>query len=383
MYPDRAGGLIVASSANPDPVAAVAELAGRIGPEPLAGAVLFCSHHYDREKLETALTESFGDFPIIGCTSGGELSERGYDEGSVVLICFPAHSFVMETQQFGDLDVFEAKAGMERTRRLAEKARWAARKRFGWATMHTAALFLVDSMPGCEDLLTSSIQKALGETVMVGGWSGGGGDLAERWVLYDRKFYKNVAVLAVLYSTRRLHVFTAHPYCPTGEKMVITATDPDQRSVLEINALPALDEYRRIVGQPDAVVDAAFVAAHPVMMRVGGKYQIRSIKSANPDKSITFFSDIDTGSVLTVGEPSERIGHLRETLRQVKAVVGEIDHIIGFDCILNRIDVEARQAAKKVSEFYAENRVVGFNTFGEQCRATHLNQTLCGLAVGR
>ena len=74
---------------------------------------------------------------------------------------------------------------------------------------------------------------------------------------------------------------------------------------------------------------------------------------------------------------------MRALFEEIEGKVGEIDHVIGFDCVLNRVDAEKRQVASEVSRVYAERRVVGFNTYGEQFLAAHVNQTLSGLAIGR
>ena len=57
--------------------------------------------------------------------------------------------------------------------------------------------------------------------------------------------------------------------------------------------------------------------------------------------------------------------------------------IIAFDCVLNRIDAEQRQISRAVSELYGRHRVIGFNTYGEQYHALHVNQTFSGLAIGK
>ena len=36
-----------------------------------------------------------------------------------------------------------------------------------------------------------------------------------------------------------------------------------------------------------------------------------------------------------------------------------------------------------MSELYRRNNVVGFNTYGEQYRSMHVNQTLTGVAIGK
>ncbi len=41
-----------------------------------------------------------------------------------------------------------------------------------------------------------------------------------------------------------------------------------------------------------------------------------------------------------------------------------------------------RQVTHKISKIYQENNVIGFNTYGEQYRSMHLNQTFTGIAFG-
>jgi hypothetical protein len=165
--------------------------------------------------------------------------------------------------------------------------------------------------------------------------------------------------------------------------MVVTAADPERRIVHEINAAPAAEEYRRLAGAPGAVLDTAFFAAHPPMVRAGGSYHVRAIQTANADGSLTFYGAVDRGIVLTIGEPVDRIARMQALFARIEQDLGAIDQILGFDCVLNRIEAENRQLLRQVSDLYAANRVTGFNTYGEQLRAAHLNQTFSGLVLGR
>ncbi|MCB2079673.1 MAG: hypothetical protein KDE55_18515, partial [Novosphingobium sp.] len=81
-------------------------------------------------------------------------------------------------------------------------------------------------------------------------------------------------------------------------------------------------------------------------------------------------------------EPVDRIGQMRDLFAGMEQQLGGIDRVIGFDCVLNRIDAQSRQLSHAVSKFYSERGVVGFNTYGEQFHAAHVNQTLSGLAIG-
>jgi hypothetical protein len=375
--------LVACASHAQDPRDAVAELVAAVGEVELAGALLFCSHRYPREDLARALTARLPGVPLIGCTSAGELTNRGYDTDSVLLIGFPAASFSMASLRFDDLDHFNPELAQGAIRQLVA----GARLDHGAAVdLHQVALFFVDGLSHREELLTMTAQHALGDVQLIGGSSGDGLSFRETAVLHEGRFHSDAAVIAVLTSRRPMHVFCANHYRPGPAKMVITEADPETRTVYEINAAPAAEEYLRlaspVAGSPEAL-DVHFFAAHPPMVRTGGQFHVRSVQSANPDGSLTFYCAIDTGVVLTIGEPVDRLSWMRELFEQVSHKVGAIDHIIGFDCVLNRLDAEDRQILREVSELYVENKVLGFNTYGEQFLAAHMNQTFSGLAIGR
>ncbi len=56
------------------------------------------------------------------------------------------------------------------------------------------------------------------------------------------------------------------------------------------------------------------------------------------------------------------------------------DFILGFDCILRKLEIEQKQLSAPVSEILCSERVYGFNTFGEQHGGVHMNQTFVGIA---
>lgn len=372
--------LVACASHAQDPGDAVAELVEAVGGVELAGALLFCSHRYPREELARALTAQLPGVPLIGCTSAGELTNRGYDTDSLLLIGFPAASFSMAALRFEDLDNFDPVAAQGAIRQLVAGARL---DHGAAGDLHQVALSFLDGLSHREELLTMTAQHALGDVQLIGGSSGDGLSFRETAVLHEGRFHTDAAVIAVLTSRRPMHVFCANHYRPGPAKMVITEADPETRTVYEINAAPAAEEYLRLSGSPGEQLDVHFFAAHPPMVRTGGQFHVRSVQSANPDGSLTFYCAIDTGVVLTIGEPVDRVTWMRDLFQSVSRKVGTIDHIIGFDCVLNRLDAEDRQILREVSELYVQNKVLGFSTYGEQFLAAHMNQTFSGLAIGR
>lgn len=373
--------LIVITSHRGDAQSVARDLARGLAGRELAGAIVFCSHRFVRQALAREIADAVGDVPLVGCTSAGELSDRGYDDDCVVFIGFPAHSFRMAVHCFDDLDHFDPASGGQAIRAMAGLLNRDAPAHDGFG--NRAALFLVDGLSHREELLAMTVQEALGPTLLVGGSSGDGMLFRETGILVGDRFMTDAAVVVLLASRRPLRAFSAQHYIPGAEKMVVTAADPNARVVYQINARPAADEYRRVAGGSPVPLDSAFFAAHPPMVRAGGGHYVRAIQSVNADGSLTFYCAIDSGVVLTVGQPLDRLNQLETLFDQIDSDLGGIDHVIAFDCVLNRIDAESRQLSGAVSQLYSRRGVVGFNTYGEQFRAAHINQTLSGLAIGR
>lgn len=364
-----------------DPEHAIRDLFSQLDVPELSGIILFCSSRYPLDALSAAIAMRSDGVTIVGCTSSGEITPQGLDEGTITAIGFPADDFRLSAYCFEDLDQFDASHAQQAVRSLVAEAN-AATGAFAGPANH-AAIFLVDGLSHREEMLTLTLQDALGEVPLIGGSSGDGLDFRETFVLHDGRFRRDAAIVAILSTSRPIRVFRAQHYRAGGIKMVITSADTATRIVHEINAEPAVEEYARLVGIRPADLSPAVFASHPPMVRAGGEYYVRSIQSANPDGSLTFYCAIDEGVVLTLGEADNIMGGLEKLFESLDHAVGGVERVLGFDCVLNSVEVEQRQLRGAVSALFASRGVVGFNTYGEQYHALHVNQTFTGLAIGR
>ncbi len=373
--------LRVAFTREDDPELAIRALFRELDVPELSGMLIFCSSRYPLDALGASIAARCEGLTIVGCTSSGELTPEGMEKGTITAIGFPASDFRLAATCFTDLDQFDAAEAQRRVREMVAQANEETRA-FGAAVNH-AAIFLVDGLSHREEMLTLTLQDALGEVPMIGGASGDGLDFSETFVFHDGAFRRDAAVVAILSTARPITVFRGQHYRPGKTRMVITAADTVRRIVHEINAEPAAEEYARLIGCATADLGPAMFAAHPPMVRAGGEYYVRSIQTANPDGSLTFYGAIDEGIVLTLGETGDIMGGLHTLFDDVERNVGGIDRVLGFDCVLNSVEVEQRQLRHSVSSLFAARGVVGFNTYGEQFRALRVNQTFTGLAIGR
>jgi hypothetical protein len=202
-------------------------------------------------------------------------------------------------------------------------------------------------------------------------------------VVHDGRVAEGAAILLMIESDFPFRVFKSQNFEPTPIKLVVTAADTENRIVHELNAEPAAREYAAAIGLlPDDLGPFSF-ASYPLVVKVGGDYYCRSIRNMNPDGSLSFFCAIDEGLVFTVARPQDMLRSTANALEELDAKLGGIDLVVGFDCMLRRLDAEARQIRHQMDELYRKYSVAGFHTYGEQFNAMHLNQTLTGIAFGQ
>lgn len=356
---------------------AAQRLAHALGPGPFALVILFISPQADLPRLARQAGRAFGATPVIGCTTAGEISSDGYAEGEIVAVGLPARHFAAELMAIPDLHAINAHDVIATLGRARQRL---ARMRPEWP--QEFAFLLVDGLSAREDALTSALAAGLGPVPLFGGSAGDGVKFERTFVLHDGAGLQNAAVLAFLRTDCPVRVFNLDHLQPTETRMVVTEADPAHRIVRRINAEPAALEYARILGKDPGQLDPFTFAAHPVVVRIGGKHHVRAIQQVAPNGDLIFFSAIDEGLVLTLAEPRDMVSHLGDQLDGLARPAAP-QAILACDCILRRMEAQEKQMTGAISDLLRRHHVVGFSTYGEQLNGMHVNQTMTGVAIYR
>lgn len=369
-------------SAVPDPAEAVRDLLRQIDQPAMALVVFFASPSYDREALAEAIRRAMPGIDVIGCTTAGEITSEGYRENTITGVSFGRADYRASIRLITGLDRFRMEAGSTVVQELLSDlglgpltARSVPHQVFG--------MLLIDGLSRQEEVVVSSISRFLDPVPLFGGSAGDGLDFGATWVFADGAFHTNAAVLALIETNHPFSVFKLDHFRPTHKKMVVTEADPARRVVTEINAEPAAPAYAKMLGLDERDLNPMTFAAYPVVVRVGGEYHVRSIQKVEEDGSLRFYCGIDEGLVLTVADGDDIARNLDQALTRLAAELGSVELILGFDCILRRLEAEQKQKTLIVSQVLKRHGVVGFNTYGEQYRSMHVNQTFTGVAIGR
>ncbi|TSE13194.1 hypothetical protein C1D09_005340 [Mesorhizobium intechi] len=365
---------------EPDPVAFARAVASEAAAIDAGFALVFFSQSLiEAGALSRALSAYAPGLHHAGCSTAGEITPQGLEEGHMLAILLPSASFTAVSAMVDNL----SSSGMDRITGEVEALRRTLRARVGGErTSNTFALCFIDGLSYAEEAVSSAIHWGLDDIPLLGGSAGDDLKFETTRLISNGRVTSDSAIIVLIATDIPFHVFKTDNFVPTDEKLVVTASDADHRIVREFNATNAAEEYAASVGIVPQTLTPLSFASHPVVVKVGGEYYCRSIQRMHADGSLSFFCAIDDGVVLSIAQPKDMVESTRAALREVEERLGGIDLILGFDCVLRRLDARNRQVFRDISELYRVNNVVGFGTYGEQYRSMHLNQTFTGIAFG-
>ena len=370
-----------AGSESLDPVVAAKEIYTSLAECEATCVVFYCCTRYPLEQLSKELSRYFGDITVIGCTSAGEITPLGCRKHSISAFALSKQHFLVETAlienlaTFSETDADELVSGMlENLRKRTVSA--------GPIEQHCFGLTLLDGLSIREELVINALNLSLQDIPLVGGSAGDDQHFVDTQVFCNGRFYSHAAVFMLVNTSCQFEVFSYHHLAPEEEKLVVTQTAPGQRVVEEFNAEPAALEYCRINGLKLEELSSEVFAMNPLAVQIGDQLYIRSIQQVNDDLSLTFFCAIDAGIVLTRMQSSGLHAHTAMVLNELQQRLGNIDLLIGFDCIHRRAEIDKLDLCESMSSLYRDHHMIGFNTYGEQINGLHLNHTFTGVAIG-
>lgn len=364
-----------ALSRQPDAIMAAAELAEQLPLSDIDVILFFCSSRYDLTVLAQGLSAHFPEQQLVGCTTAGEISTYGYEEGSICAVGFNRTYFACEALVIEQLQHFDLLRAQDNVSQLIHALP-------DHAQGEMLALTLLDGLSSQEELVLLQLETALGKIPHFGGSAGDNNQLHRTHVFLGDRFYSNAAVVLLLKTSIPFRVFSGHHLVPKTQKLVVTAASDDYRTVYEIDAEPAAIAYSHLVGLDVAELTPSVFALHPLAVKMGQEYFVRSIQRVNADLSLTFYCAIGLGAVLTSMHNKPILPHLTELFQTFQVELGTPALTLACDCVLRRRELNAIGQLTNASLLYQQHKVVGFNSYGEHYAGVHLNQTFTGVIFG-
>jgi len=359
-------------STNSNPNEAVRELAAQIRQPQSKICLVFFSDEYDQEKLGKALQDHLPGL-VVGCTTAGQLSSVGFQCGGISGVSFASDELIAVPYLIHPLSSLVEQMG---------KIAADAQDKISRLKLPAFGLLLVDGLSTKEELLTAALYRVLGDVPIVGGSAGDMLKFQKTFVYHNGELLSDAGIFTLFLTSLPFHVFKHQHFLPSTTKLVVTEAEPNERLVKEINGEPAAEAYARLIGIPVDKLNGTVFSQNPLMLRIRDDYYVRSIAGVDQNGFLKLYCAINAGLVLTIGKGYSIKEGLEKNLLQVKQQIGEPAVIIGCDCIYRRLEMEAQGIDKNIGQLLAQNKVIGFSTYGEQFNSIHVNQTFTGVAIG-
>ncbi len=343
--------------------------------------MLFISNKYDFSLLGKKIKELFGNTQVIACSTAGEISAEGYSEHSISGFSLKSDHYLIKNifiKKLSELNIDDLSLYQQQIKSFTDN--YKTKKNY-----KAFSTILIDGLSVKEETVLGLLDTVLQGIPLAGGSAGDGLRFIETFVYYEGKFYKNAACLTLFATDLPFKIFKSQHFSKTESKLVITEAIPEERIVTEINGEPAAEAYAKILGVDIEKFDAMVFSKYPLMLNVGGEFYVRSIQKVNADKSLTFYCAIDVGLVLTLATKENILNSIQENFDNIKKDINELEGCLLFECILRQLEISDMPEVdkKKIFSIYAENKSIGFHTYGEQFGPLHINQTLTGVAFGK
>lgn len=366
-------------SSSRDPEQAASDLYRALNDAQLRLVVFYCPSDYDLPALGSAMKARFGEANVIGCTTAGEITPQGYLAGSVTGFSLSGDE-IEAVSQLIPLDPFDSESCSTQIQTALSRL---TGNNSSPDAANSFAFLLIDGLSMQEEMVVSCMHQGLHGMDLIGGSAADDTRFEATHLYFDGRFHRNVALLTLVRTTLPFMAFRTQHFVESDKRMVVTRADPGRRIVSEVNGKPAAREFARLVGLDVTELTPMIFSTHPVVVRVGGQYFVRSIAKVNADDSLTFFCAIDEGIVLRIAQGVDMVENLRQAFANVHATIGPPQLVLGCDCILRRLESEREGFKDQIGRIFTANNVIGFATYGEQFNAMHLNQTFTGIAIGK
>lgn len=308
---------------------------------------------------------------IVGCSSAGEIGPEGYCANTVTAVGFPAQSFRADVCILRQQDQIPVSRWMSELRQF--RANFAAdteRAAFG--------VLLADGNARHEDVLVATLDAAIPGVPVVGGSAADGLRFGRTCQVVDGEQHLDCAIFVLIETDFSIAEVAFAHFSATTRRAVVTAADPQNRTILELNAEPAAEEYARLARLQVSALTPTDFARHPLLLRMGRRHHVRAIRGVTPEGGLELMSEIEAGTIL-------RLGRIEGLTQGFADTVANLPRppvmILGFDCVLRRLALERAGLMRDMSDLFRRFHVAGFNTYGEQHSGMHVNQTFVGMAL--
>lgn len=360
--------------------AAASEAVDRMDTDRVDFCQVFVSPTFEYGKVLDGVRSVIGDdAKLIGCSSSGEFSDHGVENGSV--------SIGLVTGD--DLEFFTSMAtGLSDDvgTTIREAASDLPMQVEGYPYM--SGINLHDGLVGVGEEIALQTQRVLGQHVSFAGGSASDDlHMEATHVFHDDRIEQDAVVLALVASKQPTAITVDHGHEPISEPVEVTTSDGPV--VHELDGRPAYEVWRDAIADHaqenfgidiETATDDELLSDLTTRYEFGidqgqGRYKIRWPGLDVPDEEsghLKFAVNIPEGTVfrITASPKEQQIECVRQAVRDAKAEIGDtpVAGAFVYECACRSaiLEDEFHRAPEALGEELGAP-FTGFETYGELC----------------
>ncbi len=365
-------------STNEDPGLAATEavsaaMAGLSGEKPNFGFV-FASPGRDLRATLAAACRAAGCAEIIGCTTAGEITDRGLVHDGVAVLLVASNTSAAGVAFAGRLKVDAQGVARKLSGSVGE-----LRRRVGARDVrHLTTVVLTDGLSGSgEKLVAELYERSQGGAQIVGGAAGDEGRFKATFVGAGENASTDAAATLHVFSASPWGVGVNHGLRSTTKQMRVTKAIGNV--VFELDGEPAFAIYVRHAAARGVALTPENAAPYLIGNELGIHFFERIIRARAPlavgtDGSLTCAAEIPQGSMVSIldGDPQSMVEAARSAAMEAKEHLGsgEAAGVLLFDCVCRGMILKHGfdREIDAVRSVFGDVPTAGFLTYGEIAR---------------
>jgi hypothetical protein len=369
-------GAISAWTNKREPVPAAADLAEQFRDVQPEAILFFCSHHHDGGPLSKALKDRYPKAQVVGCTTAGELTQAKSEVDSVSAIALSSDKVVRCSAALARCEDGAQKGVAEATAQLSSNLKVNLRELDG---KRWVGVVLVEGLKMREEEINEQLGNHAPLISFVGGSAGDNLEFKETRVFCNGEVCKDGAALLLMEMAVPFMVTKTCSFESTGNVWRVTRADEKTRTIYEVDGKPIAQVYSAALTTTPDKLNGGIFMSHPVGLLIDGKPWIRSPQQLLPDGGLRFYCKVSEGMSIHLMRSTDLVADTQRLLDRAPAELGHpLSGALAFNCILRRLELDAKKQHGAFLQAFKGLQVAGFHTYGESWLG-HINQTLTAI----
>ncbi len=356
--------------------AVVDALAAQLNVASPVAVLFFASHEHDGAAISAGLREKYPAADVIGCTTAGELTQGVSATGGVSALALGRDKVRRASAALARFGSSTGEGIRDATDEIAKRLEIGLRDA---DPNRYVGIMLVEGLRMKEEAANEALGNVAPLLSFVGGSAGDNLEFKVTRVFCNGQECDDGAALLLLDVAVPFTIAKTCSFVPLSRELRVTKADLENRVVYELDGRPVLEVYAEALGKSAAELSADVFMTNPLGLMIDGKAWIRSPQQVLPDGSLKLYCQVPEGTLIHVMQTTHLVDDTRQEIERVRArLLGSLSGGLAFNCILRRLELDAKQQHLPFLEAFTGLQMAGFHTYGESFLG-HINQTLTGL----